>query len=304
MIAKNGNIYCSSDERKNTLTFDNVDYILKPLNPDFPKSKGGNSNVFLLREAQEGKNYVIKLSKYDLNNKKLVLKFSDRIERFEREIEALKLSKKNSFQFVIDIVFDGEYKIGNMLFRYFVMEKGENDLTEYLKTNELSIQQRFLISSEILSGIKELHSKDIYHRDIKPDNILLVNKTWKITDLGLIGYRNDDFIKKEIGEKIGPANWMSPEAFNKMYNEGEDRLNPYQFDCNLDNYSDIFQLGKLFWFIFQGNIPDGQLDRDDFKIADDEVFELIYNMLKHSKNRPDLDKIEIEFKKKYSSYKI
>ena len=138
------------------------------------------------------------------------------------------------------------------------MEKAESDLTEYLKTTELTIQQRFLICTEILTGIKELHSEDIYHRDIKPDNILFINGTWKISDLGLIGFREDDFKAKEIGMKIGPANWMSPEAFNKMYNEGDGYLNTYGFDCNLDEKSDIFQLGKLFWFIFQGNVPDGQ----------------------------------------------
>lgn len=304
MIAHKGNIRLSPNNRKNTLTHESVDYIFKPLNPNFPGSKGGNSNVFILNEAQANKDFVIKLSKYDLNNKKVVLKFSNRVERFEREIKALQLSQKNSFRFVIDIVFDGEYKIGNQLFRYFVMEKGESDLTEYLKNNDLSLQQRFLISTEILSGIKELHSEDIYHRDIKPDNILLVDGTWKICDLGLIGHRNDDFIKKEIGKKIGPANWMSPEAFNKMYNEGEKRLNPHEFDCTLDKYSDVFQLGKLFWFIFQENIPDGQLVRNDFKIEDDEIFQLIFDMLSHSKNRPELNKVDQEFKRKYSDYQI
>jgi len=300
-----GKIICSADELKNTLTYKNVDYVFKSLDPEFPnQSKGGNSNVFILTEAQEGKEYVIKLSKYDLNDKSKVLKNSDRIQRFEREIEALKISQKNSFQFVVDIAFDGEYKIGKKLFRYVVLEKGDSDLAEYLKNNTLSIQQKFLISTEILNGVKELHSKNIYHRDIKPDNILLVNKAWKITDLGLIIYRNDDFVKKEIGEKIGPANWMTPEAFNKMHNEGEKRSNPYRFDCVLDNYSDVFQLGKLFWFIFQGNMADGQLVREDFKIEDDEIFALIYRMLSHSKNRPEILEIEKEFMKKYKTYQI
>jgi serine/threonine protein kinase len=300
-----GKIICSADELKNTLTYKNVDYVFKSLDPEFPnQSKGGNSNVFILTEAQEGKEYVIKLSKYDLNDKFTVLKNSDRIQRFEREIEALKISQKNSFQFVVDIAFDGEYKVGKKLFRYVVLEKGDSDLAEYLKNNTLSIQQKFLISTEILNGVKELHSKNIYHRDIKPDNILLVNKAWKITDLGLIIHRNDDFVKKEIGEKIGPANWMTPEAFNKMHNEGEKRSNPYRFDCVLDNYSDVFQLGKLFWFIFQGNMADGQLVREDFKIEDDEIFALIYRMLSHSKNRPEILEIEKEFMKKYKTYQI
>jgi len=304
MRVSNGNIYLSKEKFKNILRNENVDYVLKSLNEDFSKSKGGNSSVFLLINPQQETEYVVKFSKYNLNDRKVVEKNWDRIERFNREIEALTIAKGNEFQFVVEILFDGFYNIGSQTFRYFVMEKAESDLTDYLKTTELTIQQRFLICTEILAGIKELHTQDIYHRDIKPDNILFVNGTWKISDLGLIGRRDDDFRAKEIGMKIGPANWMSPEAFNKMYNEGDGCENVYKFDCILDDKSDIFQLGKLFWFIFQGNVPDGQLVRNDFKIEDDQVFKVLLNMLTHSKTRPSIKEIETEFEKRYSTYAI
>lgn len=304
MRVSKGNIYLSKEKYKDILRYDNVDYIIKSLNDRFSKSKGGNSNVFLIEDPQEGTEYVIKFSKYNLNDKGGVANYWDRIERFEREIEALNIARDSEFEFVVKILFDGNYDIGNQSFRYFIMEKAGSDLTDYLKNTELTIQQRFLICTEILSGIKELHSKHIYHRDIKPDNILFVNGTWKISDLGLIGHRDDDFKAKEVGMKIGPANWMSPEAFNKMYNEGSDYKNIHGFDCNLDDQSDIFQLGKLFWFIFQGNVPDGQLIRNDFKIEDDHVFEVLLNMLSHSKARPTIEGIEAEFEKSYSVYII
>ena len=89
-----------------------------------------------------------------------------------------------------------------------------------------------------------------------------------------------------------------------MYNEGNGFVNTHNFDCVLDEKSDIFQLGKLFWFIFQGNIPDGQLIRNDFKIDDDQVFGVILNMLSHSKTRPTIEEIETEFEKRYSTYII
>jgi serine/threonine protein kinase len=304
MRVKNRNIALSPDKLKNILQYDNVDYTIKSLNEDYYRSKGGNSSVFILTDSQEKTEYVIKFSKHNLNDKKIVSRYWDRIERFEREINALNIAKANNFEFVIKILFEGDYDIGKQSFKYFVMEKADYDLTDFLKSTELTVQQRFLTCTEILAGIKELHSKDIYHRDIKPDNILLVNGSWKVSDLGLIGYRDDDFKSKELGMKIGPANWMSPEAFNKMYNEGDGFKNSYKFDCELDEMSDIFQLGKLFWFIFQGNIPDGQLIRNDFKIEDDQVFEVLLNMLNHSKGRPSIIEIEEEFKSRYAKYII
>jgi serine/threonine protein kinase len=304
MRAARGNIFLSKNKLKNTLRYKNVDYFIRPLSEDFPKSKGGNSNVFVLLDPQEQEEYVIKLSKYNLNNKKLLSKNWDRVERFDREIKALQIAKENNFEFVVKILFDGIYEVNTQSFRYFIMEKGTNDLTDYLKGTELTIQQRFLICTQILSGIKELHSKGIYHRDIKPDNILLVDGTWKISDLGLIDSRDSDMKAQEVGMKIGPANWMSPEAFNKMYNEGKGCSNIFDFDCNIDEKSDIYQLGKLFWFIFQGNIPDGQLIRDDFKIKDDLIYKVLIQMLNHSKNRPSMDEIESDFENRYSEYFI
>ena len=84
------------------------------------------------------------------------------------------------------------------------MEKASTDLTEFLKNEDLSTSNRLLLCVDILNGIKELHSLNIYHRDIKPDNILRVNKEWKIGDLGLIDYRDSDFQIEEEGERIGP----------------------------------------------------------------------------------------------------
>ena len=59
----------------------------------------------------------------------------------------------------------------------------------------------------------------------------------------------------------------------------------YDYDCKMDFRSDIFQLGKLFWFIFQYNIPIGRVKRNDFKIKDDQIYSAIAWMLNHDKKR-------------------
>ena len=59
-------------------------------------------------------------------------------------------------------------------------------------------------------------------------------------------------------------------------------------DCTIDAKSDVFQLGKLMWFIFQNNIPIGIIERADmtrnFPHAE-QAFTTVFNALRHSKAR-------------------
>lgn len=302
MYFKYSNIHLSKKDLNNTVRYDNVDYLITPLSESKKGSKGGNSNVFNLLNPQTEEEFVIKFSKYNINKPNNPINIISRITRFVREVEALKLSTKLQSDNIIQYYFDDYKDIGSGRFHYYVMEKADYDLTQYLDENDITEQQRLLLCTDILNGIKELHINDICHRDIKPDNILFVNKTWKICDLGLVENRNSDFPIKELGEKIGPIGWLSPEATNKYLNEGKGKVNKYDFDCKIDEYSDVFQLGKLFWYIFQGNIPLGQVEREDFKLKDNDIYNIIFEMLKHSKNRPSIEEIEEGFKSRYSYY--
>jgi len=302
MYFKYSNIHLSKKDFNNTVRYDNVDYLITPLSELKKGSKGGNSNVFKLLNPQTEEEFVIKFSKYNINKPNNPDNIISRITRFVREVEALKLSTKLQSDNIIQYYFDDYKDIGSGRFHYYVMEKADYDLTQYLDENDITEQQRLLLCTDILNGIKELHINDICHRDIKPDNILFVKKTWKICDLGLVENRNSDFPIKELGEKIGPIGWLSPEATNKYLNEGKGKVNKYDFDCKIDEYSDVFQLGKLFWYIFQGNIPLGQVEREDFKLKDSDIYNIIFEMLKHSKNRPSIEEIEDGFKSRYSYY--
>jgi serine/threonine protein kinase len=302
----NGNIILNPKKKShlNTIRFDNVDYLLTNLNEKFKgKSKGGNSNVFNINNPNTGENLAIKFCKFDLTQ---IDKWSEkRILRFSREIEALEQSKIGGLNRIIEIKFNDTISIRESKFNYYVMEKANYDLTEYLNKNELSIQQSLTLCLEILEGIMELHDIGIYHRDIKPDNILHTSNGWKIGDLGLIGNRSSDFEIEEYGEKIGPIGWLSPEAANKFLCEGKGKNNRNKHNCILNEKSDIFQLGKLFWYVFQGNIPIGQISESDFNIDDTELFDLLFQMLSHSKSkRYDLSTLQNEFNTKSRKYAI
>lgn len=299
MKLKNRNIILSKDKTKNYIKHQNYDFRLVPFNDFYSFGKGGNSFIFKIQDPNDNfEDRIIKICKSPLESNNY--RDNKRRNRFYREIDALKLAKEKNF--IIKYYFDSTINIENKTFIFYVMEKGETDLKEYILSTKLSIQEKVLFCIQIIKSLNELHSLQIYHRDIKPDNIFFISeKLWKIGDLGLISFRQEDESLDDPNEMIGPRGWISPEAMNKFLTY---EINTeFKFDCKIDDKSDVFQLGKLFWFIFQCNVPIGQLTRDDFHIEDDDIFELLFWMLFHSKEkRHNLNEVNEKFKPLASKY--
>ena len=171
------------------------------------------------------------------------------------------------------------------------MQKCDGTLVDYLNPfSKIADSQKLYLFYKILQGIQGLHAANLYHRDIKRENILFLGDEPYIADLGLVENRNSEFVIDEFGELIGPLGWFTPEAISKFY---ADKLgNPNKLDCVIEDKSDLFQLGKLFWYIFQGNLPIGQLLEGDFLLKDPDIFNIIFEMLQYSKDRrPDLSSV-------------
>lgn len=262
-------------------------YRLEYLNKEAEEkgSKGGNSAVFKLVSTEDDEDVsVIKFLKYPLSKNDKGMN-----ERFQREIDALTEAKDHESTNIIQIKHDGIYEhFDGKKYRFYIMERADDDLGAFIPKEEnlLTISQKMSLCKDIIKGIIELHKIGIYHRDIKPDNIFLVSSggqhVWKIGDLGLLAKRGEDF-KFEKSKKIGPANWLSPEAMNKWLCEGTSRET--LFDVKIDDLSDAYQLGAVIWFIFNHNAPIGQLYFNDFLHKDHRVFNVIVGMLQYAKNR-------------------
>lgn len=309
---KNNFISLSKNTIDNIFEWEGVgDYRLEYLNDNAEKqgTKGAHSAVFRLVpenvkifEEDYGNESVIKILKHPLTDDQ---RSKVMYNRFQLEIEVLYMAKEENSENIIQIKHDGIYIHENKKkYRYYIMEKADDDLNNFISKNEISATQKVVLCRDILKGIKNLHAMGFCHRDIKPDNILLTtsnqNPIWKIADLGLIS-KNGREVEFEFQKKIGPANWLSPEAMNKFLCEGTSQ--EYRFDIKIDSRSDTFQLGQILWFIFNQNAPIGQVEYDDFSHKDRRVFNLIFEMLQHSKLRRNdlanyeqkLSEIEFEY---------
>ena len=228
----------------NAITIDGIDYFVDSISPGYKNSKGANSYVFALYQAQ---NYIDDGSSVP-----------DRV---------IKISNKRGPTY---------------LFPFYTMDYASGDLKNYLENNDIPFGNRIDLCLQIANGLKELKDIGYYHRDIKPDNILMFDDTWKIGDLGLIAFRDKDNIYDKKNDFIGPKGWLSPEAMNKYLQSDN---NKYKFDCNIDHQSDVFQLGKVFWYILQGNAPIGNIRRSDFFDGHDDIYSVLKYMLNHSKKK-------------------
>jgi len=292
MEYRDGTIWCSEDLDKNYVEFNDKLYKIEA----FTKREqsrggmGGNSKVFKLFDPDNEDEIfdIIKFCKYPLSTEDS----GDikRIERFKKEIRALKQARDADLTNIVHIMFNDAKTIDGQDFLYYAMERADSDLLDYFNSNIISDQQKLLLCLQVCAGIQQLHELGYYHRDIKPENVFFFESLWKIGDLGLIASRAEDQTLDAIKEKIGPTGWLSPEAVNKLLCEGTPQ--EVRHCCQIWDYSDVFQLGNLIWYVFEGTAPVGLVEDSDWQTTSKELYDLIRQMLQHSKDRrPKLNNV-------------
>jgi len=133
------------------------------------------------------------------------------------------------------------------------------------KEKQIKLKFMFKHLSETLSV---LHSSDYIHRDIKPENILIKGEYPLLADFGMTGK------KSHICKKRGPKYWPNPE-FVEVCNE----------DLKIiDQQSDIFNLGCLFFYFATGKYPIGKINLElELSAYEPELRNIILDMLQYEK---------------------
>lgn len=108
-------------------------------------------------------------------------------------------------------------------------------LFKYMREKQLSLSDRLNILHQVAKGLTEIHSQNIIHRDIKPDNILVTaSGQVKIIDFG-IAQRD---ISPSTRQKFGQQIWLAPEVIQGKPSSIE---------------SDIYSFGLLAVFLLLEN---------------------------------------------------
>lgn len=293
-------LYLSHESAKNSVRIKGDRYFLDFLDYNNKGSGAGyHSSVFTLVDEDGDKSQAIKFCNYPIEivNEDIRAVNPLRqtlVDRFRHEIEALAIIRDSKYR-------DKAIKLnsyGILKFKdhrnsgdshqllWFSSELAEQNLADFLSQNRLSLDQKISIIYDLLSSLIGLHSLGIIHRDIKPANIVFVDGYWKFLDLGLSDSDDRELGLDLSGEKIGPFGYMSPEALNKHMGIKDEPT--FAACCKIDKYSDVFQLGMLFWYILRGEVPAGiMLEKDLEGIGIDKQFfnDGLFYMLQLRKER-------------------
>jgi len=125
-------------------------------------------------------------------------------------------------------------------FAYLAMELLEGtDLRTRLKDGPLPVGEAVDIAAQVADGLAFAHERGVVHRDIKPGNIMLLERGGaKIMDFGIARMRSDDF-KTSTGMVVGTPRFMSPEQIS---------------GAKVDQRSDIFSLGVVLYEMLTGEM--------------------------------------------------
>lgn len=208
-------------------------------------AKGGKGEVYLTQQLNLNRQVALKIMSQEFI-KSLEgdeEEITSETKRFRREVQVMARMQHPNILQVYDfdrLEMDGiemdyivmEYSPGPTL-RQDMPEKGfghdENSVKKWLKKYFFPI----------LDGMKAVHDKGVVHRDMKPENVLVVDGSPKIMDFGIAGgYHMDNVTKTH--HMLGTINYMPEEQF---------------IDLALsDARVDVYALGKILYEVVEGKM--------------------------------------------------
>lgn len=123
---------------------------------------------------------------------------------------------------------------------YIVMEYVEGiTLKTYIeKKGQLSFKEAVSIAIQVARGIEAAHNKQIIHRDIKPQNIIISTEgKVKVTDFGIARAASSNTVSSDV---MGSVHYSSPEQARNGF---------------VDGRSDIYSLGIVMYEMVTGRVP-------------------------------------------------
>jgi len=191
--------------------------------------KGGMGKVYKALDREINDKIAVKVIRPEIaTNKKI-------IERFHNELKMARTITHKNVCRMHDLGKDGDT-------RFITMEyvSGEDLKKSIRRMGPLSMRKTLSIGKQICQGLSEAHHLGVYHRDLKPHNIMIDREgNAKIMDFGIaLSQKANGITDSNI--IIGTPQYLSPEQV-----EGK----------RVDQRADIYSLGVIFFEMVTGQVP-------------------------------------------------
>lgn len=190
---------------------------------------GGMADIYKARDITEDRIVAVKILKNEFVGSE------DFIRRFRNESKAIALLSHPNIVKIYDVGFTEKLQ-------FIVMEYIDGiTLTEYIsKQGVLKWKDVVHFAMQILKALQHAHDRGIVHRDIKPQNVMLLSDgTIKVMDFGIARFNRET--DKTISEKaIGSVHYISPEQARGDVT---------------DERSDIYSVGIMLYEMLTGKKP-------------------------------------------------
>lgn len=190
---------------------------------------GGMANVYRCTDTIDDREVAIKILKDEyLNNEEF-------IRRFKNESKAIAMLSHQNIVKVYDVSF------GDMI-QYIVMEYIDGiTLKEYIdRQGIIEWKDALHLATQILKALQHAHECGIVHRDIKPQNIMLLQDgTIKVTDFGIARF-SDKATRTMTEQAIGSVHYIAPEQARGDVTDGK---------------TDIYSVGVMLYEMLTGKLP-------------------------------------------------
>ena len=188
---------------------------------------GGMSDVYKAKDHTLGRYVAIKVLKSEFSED------TNFVSKFRTEAQSAAVLEHPNIVNIYDVGSENGI-------HYIVMEYVEGiTLKTYIgKKGQLTYKEALSIAIQVGRGIQAAHAKNIVHRDIKPQNIIIsTDGKVKVTDFGIARAVSENTIHSDV---MGSVHYASPEQARNGY---------------VSSRSDIYSLGIVMYEMVTGRVP-------------------------------------------------